>query len=116
MSRQRKKGTLMESKAVEYLRETLGDLYDIRRTAMHGSSDEGDVHGLRCRDLSMIAEVKNCRRYEPKEWLRQAEAERANAGADLGTVIFHVNGIGLDDMGSQGVLMTLGTFCKLIGG
>lgn len=82
---------------------------------MHGSSDEGDVHGLRCGDLSMIAEVKNCRRYEPKEWLRQAEAERANAGADAGVVIFHVNGVGLDDMGSQGVLMTLGTLCKLIG-
>lgn len=116
MSRQKQKGTLMESKAVVYLRGILGESHDIRRVAPSGSRDEGDIHGLDSRGRTMIAEVKNCRRYEPKEWLRQAEAERANAGADIGAVIFHVNGIGLDDMGSQGVLITLGTFCKLIGG
>lgn len=117
MSRSKDKGTRMETKTVEYLRQAFGDTeMTIHRSALHGKGDVGDIHGLFCRGEPMAVEVKNCRRYQPKEWLRQAEAERGNADAAYGVVVFHVNGIGLDDMGEQGVLMTLGTLCKILGG
>ena len=113
----KRKGTIMETGVIRYLRNFFEDTErTIRRVVLHGSKDEGDIHGLSYRGGKIILEVKNCRKFEPKEWLRQAERERGNADADYGIVIFHVNGIGLDNMGEQGVLMTLETLCKLIGG
>ena len=117
MSRQRAKGTRMETGVVTFLRAWFeDDEGTICRTSLKGSKDEGDIRGLYYRGKRFVIEVKNCRKYEPKEWLRQAEAERGNADADYGIVVFHVNGIGLENMGKQGVLMSLETFCKLIGG
>lgn len=117
MSRAREKGTRMETGVVTFLRAWFeDDEGTICRTSLKGSKDEGDIRGLACRGGRIVLEVKNCRKYEPKEWLRQAEAERGNADADYGIVVFHVNGIGLENMGKQGVLMSLETFCKLIGG
>ncbi|MBQ9741478.1 MAG: hypothetical protein IJV91_11150 [Kiritimatiellae bacterium] len=117
MSKAKAKGTRMETAVTSYLRETFEDVEgEIHRAALHGTQDQGDVHGLFFHGEKVVLEVKNCRRYEPKEWLRQAERERGNADAAYGVVVFHVNGIGLDNMGEQGVLMTLETFCKLIGG
>lgn len=116
-SKSKRKGTVMETGVLRYLRLRFeDDERTIRRVVLHGSMDEGDIHGLSYRGGKIVLEVKNCRKYEPKEWLRQAERERANADADYGVVVFHVNGIGLGNMGEQGVLMTLETFCKLIGG
>lgn len=117
MNKAKRKGTLMESSTVSYLRDVFeDDEKTIHRVTLHGAMDEGDIHGLTFMGLKIIVEVKNCRSYEPKEWLRQAERERANADADIAIVIFHVNGIGLDNMERQGVLISLGGFCKLIGG
>lgn len=117
MSKAKRKGTAMETAVVKHLREAFGDAEGaIHRVTLHGSQDEGDIHGLFCHGGKVVLEVKNCRRYEPKEWLRQAERERGNADAAYGVVVFHVNGIGLDNMGEQGVLMTMDTFCRLIGG
>ena len=117
MSKAKAKGTRMETAVTSYLREAFEDTEGaIHRAALHGAQDQGDVHGLFCHGGKVVLEVKNCRRYEPKEWLRQAEAERGNADAEIGVVGFHVNGIGLENMAQQGVLMTLETFCKLIGG
>lgn len=113
----KRKGTVMESAVVNYLRGVFQDTErTIRRGALHGRLDEGDVHGLSFRGGRIVIEVKNRREYKPKDWLSQAERERGNADAEYGVVVFHVNGVGLADMGSQGVLMTLDTFCKLIGG
>lgn len=117
MSRAKAKGTLMESKVVEYLRAFFDDAEKtIHRATLHGTRDVGDIHGLKHRGKPIVLEVKNCRKFEPKEWLRQAERERGNADATYGVVVFHVNGIGLEaNMGQQGVLMSLETFCKMIG-
>lgn len=117
MSRARQKGTEMESGVEKYLQERFNDTEGtIHRAALHGAKDLGDIFGLWWRGRKVVVEVKNCRKFEPKEWLRQAEVERGNADAEIGVVVFHVNGIGLGNMGQQGVLMTLETFCKLIGG
>lgn len=117
MSREKQKGTRMETAATSYLRGFFGDTEGaIRRSTLQGRNDEGDIHGLYCHGGRIVVEVKNRRRYEPKEWLGEAERERGNADAAYGVVLFHVNGIGLERMGEQGVLMTLETFCRLIGG
>lgn len=120
MSRAKKKGTLMETRTVDYLQTVFEDgEKTIHRVALHGSKDEGDIHGLSFRGMKIIAEVKNCKSYAPREWLRQAERERGNADADISIVVFHINGIGLDtleSMGEQGVLIKLRDLCKLIGG
>lgn len=107
----------MEVAVVNYLREAFRDVErTIRRGALHGALDEGDIHGLSFRGGRIVLEVKNRRKYEPNDWLDQAERERGNADAAYGIVVFHRNGIGLSRMGEQGVLMTLDTFVRLIGG
>lgn len=115
MSRQRDKGTRFETAFVAYERRALGD-HGIRRAAPSGSRDEGDVHGISCGAGEIVVECKDCRRYELREWLRQADAERDNAGADLGVVAFHLNGVGVADVGSQAVLMTVDAFNALVAG
>ena len=48
MSRQKAKGTLLESKVVNYLRARLGDSEQtIHREVLHGTKDQGDITGLR---------------------------------------------------------------------
>ena len=117
MSKSKDKGTRMETAVVSYLRGFFGDTEGtIHRSALHGTRDEGDVHGLSCRGGRIVLEVKNCRKYDLREWLRQVEAERGNADADFGMVVFHLNGVGIENAGEQGVLMTLETLCRLIGG
>ncbi len=117
MSKARDKGTAMETAVVSYLRGFFSDSEGtIHRRALQGKNDQGDVGGVLWKGSPIVIEVKNCRKFEPKEWLRQAEVERGNADAALGVVAFHVNGIGIENTGQQGVLMTLETFCKLIGG
>ena len=113
----KKKGTVMETAVLNYLRRAFSDAErTIRRGALHGRQDEGDIHGLTCRGERIVVEVKNRRRLELSDWLEQAERERGNADAAYGVVVFHRNGIGLSRMGEQGVLMTLETFTRLIGG
>ena len=113
----KKKGTVMETAVLNYLRAAFQDAErNIRRGALHGKDDEGDIHGLTCRGGRIVVEVKNRRKYMPGEWLDEAERERGNADAAYGVVVFHRNGIGLSRMGEQGVLMTLDTFARLIGG
>lgn len=113
----KKKGTVMETAVVNYLRRAFSDAErTIRRGALHGRQDEGDIHGLTHRGERIVVEVKNRRRLELSDWLEQAERERGNADAAYGIVVFHRNGIGLSRMGEQGVLMTLDTFTRLIGG
>ena len=113
----KQKGTVMETAVMNYLREAFHDTeHTIRRGALHGRQDEGDIHGLTHRGERIVVEVKNRRRLELSDWLEQAERERGNADAAYGVVVFHRNGIGLSRMGEQGVLMTLETFTRLIGG
>ena len=113
----KQKGTVMETAVMNYLRDAFSDAErTIRRGALHGKNDEGDIHGLTHRGERIVVEVKNRRRLELSDWLEQAERERGNADAAYGVVVFHRNGIGLSRMGEQGVLMTLDTFTRLIGG
>jgi hypothetical protein len=80
MSRSKAKGTAAETAVVRaYI--AAGAVYAERR-ALSGVLDRGDVAGV----PGIVTEVKNVSRDGLPGWLDEAEAERVNAGADLGVV------------------------------
>ena len=80
MSAARRKGTAWEGRIVDYLREH-GAPHAERR-ALAGAKDRGDVAGV----IGVVVEAKSAARLEFGAWLAEAEAERANDGADLAVV------------------------------
>jgi hypothetical protein len=85
VSRARAKGTSWETKVIEYLRQWWP--YAERR-ALHGAADKGDVSGI----VSVCIECKSHASWKPGEWLRELDAEMANAAADTGAVFAKVKG------------------------
>lgn len=80
MSASKRKGTSWEAALVAYLREH-GAPHAERR-ALGGAKDRGDIAGI----PGVVIEAKSAARLELAGWLAEAEAERANDGADLGVV------------------------------
>lgn len=80
MSASKRKGTAWESAIVDYLRGAGWRHAERRATA--GAHDRGDVAGL----PGVVIEAKNEARIDLPGWLREAEAERVNDGADIGVV------------------------------
>jgi len=115
MSRSKQKGTAWETAVVAYLREALADERIERRT-LSGSHDRGDVAGVTCWQQRVVIEAKNCARQEMAEWLREAEAERANDDALAGIVVSKRRGIGTTRMPEQMVSMHLRDLVALITG
>ena len=97
MGRSRAKGTSWESAVVAYLRAATGDAEGtIRRKALHGACDEGDVdacaHGHRG-----VLECKSHARYghaDLARWLAETEDERVNADAAWAALVVHEPGTG----------------------
>ena len=79
-NRAKAKGTAAETAVVGYLREQ-GWPHAERRT-LAGNQDKGDLAGI----PGLVVEVKDCQRLEFGPWLREAQVERANAGAEYGVV------------------------------
>lgn len=90
MSNPRKKrGTAVEVKVRDYLREALGQP-GIDRQPLRGTRDEGDLRGLVARGFECVVEVKAKRdltRSLVAEYRRQTLAERENAGAGVGILV-----------------------------
>lgn len=90
MSNPRKKrGTAVEAKVRDYLREALGQP-GIDRQPLRGTRDEGDLRGLVARGFECVVEVKAKRdltRSLVAEYRRQTLAERENAGAGAGILV-----------------------------
>ena len=90
MSNPRKKrGTEVEVKVRDYMREVLGQP-GIERQPPRGARDQGDLAGLTVHGFSAIVEVKADRDMRPSdlaEYRRQTVAERENAGADVGILV-----------------------------
>lgn len=85
----KKRGTAVEVKVRDYLRETL-DQPEIDRQPLRGNRDEGDLRGLVAHGFSAIVEVKAKRDMRPSdlaEYRRQTLSERDNAGADVGILV-----------------------------
>lgn len=115
MSKQKKKGTWMETTAANYGNRRLGGK-DIHRAALAGSADKGDLHGLKMRGKPVVIECKNCAKYDIPGWLEEAEIERGNADAEFGIVLFHLKGVGEKRFGENAVVMTYDTFLGMVAG
>ena len=117
MSRSKAKGTAFETAVTRYLADALGDDEGtIRREALHGTRDVGDIGGLRAHGRKVVMECKNHSRDELPRWLREAEAERGNADALAGVVVSKRRGIGESRMGEQLVSLTLRDFVAIVTG
>lgn len=87
-------GTEFESGFVRYMRSATGDMR-IRRSALAGSADVGDIEGLCSRGLNGIAECKSHKKISPslvEKWQSETLRERGNAGADFAVLVVHVPG------------------------
>lgn len=116
MSRQKAKGTKYETAFVEYERMAFGDdERTIRRATLSGANDEGDVVGLTFHGERIVVECKDHRKYELREWMREAKRESENADTSLWVVSFHLNGVGIANMGEQAILTTTDNFNHLLG-
>lgn len=113
MSKQRAKGTALETLIVTFLGGRLGD-DRIMRMPLSGKHDRGDIAGVRTVLGEKVAiEVKNHRRMELGAWLTEAEIERGNADAKVAVVIHKRHGKG--QARDQLVTMTVEDFAVLLG-
>lgn len=113
MSRQRKKGTAYETIVRMFL--AARSIFFVRQP-LHGSRDEGDLHG-EVRGLRVVIECKNVRDAGPAlvdEWRRQTLAERENAGADAAALVRHLPGNGEKRRGLDEVHMTMADAKRLL--
>lgn len=106
MTTSKAKGTRWEGAVVDYLRGR-GAPHAERR-ALGGTKDRGDIAGL----PGVVVEAKSAARLELGAWLAEAEAERANDGADL-AVVWHKRR-GKTSPGDGYVTMTGATLIQLL--
>ncbi len=100
------KGTAAETAVVTYLK-TWDRPYVERRT-LSGVNDRGDIAGI----PGVVIEVKNEKTTKLSEWLREAETECVNDGANVG-VVWHKKR-GTTNPGQWYVTMTGKTFAYLL--
>lgn len=106
MSRSKAKGTAWETTVCAYLRDQ--GWTQVERRALHGTSDRGDVAGI----PGLVIEAKNEQRQALAAWVDEAEAERANDGAEFGVVWHHRRGKASPAQGY--VTMSGDTFVRLL--
>lgn len=110
-----KRGPLFEKQLVVFLRRCFGE-GTIERRVMGGKNDRGDVAGVFWQGRPFVIEAKNVKTLRPAQYFAELEAECGNADTDMGAIVFHRPGKGEASMGEQGVLMTLSTLVRLLGG
>lgn len=85
MNPSKRKGTDWESEVVSFLRQWWPH---VERRALNGASDRGDITGI----PGVVVECKAGATSCFPAWVREAELERANDGADVGVVFAKVRG------------------------
>ncbi len=80
VNKPKRRGTAWESEIVRYLQSE--GVPAAERRALAGQGDRGDIAGI----PGVVIEAKACRAIDLAGFLAEAEAERANDGADLGVV------------------------------
>lgn len=116
----RDRGTRLESQVAGYLAHVTGQ--PVERRALHGSMDMGDIAGLTVHGMPVVVECKSHGHLtlgKMLEGLRQAEAERDNAGAVACAAVFKREGVTdrtVSRAGDQLVLTTLRDYAAHITG
>lgn len=116
MSKQKAKGTRLETAVLEYMQWALGDP-TIHRETLHGSMDRGDIGGVIIDGEPVTIEVKNHRTMRLADWMREAEQEAGNMDGVLPVVVHKRAGVGIqsrEGVGSQWVTMTIETFARIL--
>ena len=104
MSKAKAKGTAAETAVVKYL--IAHGFSGAERRALGGGGfgeDLGDITGTPC----LTWEVKNQKKYSLLAWLREAEKEKDNAGADFCPLIVKPVGVGIDNVKNWFFVMTV---------
>ncbi len=99
------KGTAWETAVVRYLQAE--GFPAARRNAQAGAADIGDIGGL----PHFAIEAKDHGTLALAEWVRQANVEAANAGADFGAVVAKRRRAPVED---AYVVMDLATFARVL--
>ena len=120
MSRNRqsakKAGTAFESQVAAFMADALDD-DRIERRARFGSSDRGDIGGVRTTiGERVVVECKDVAKLNLAGWVAEAEVERGNDDAAVGVVVHKRRGFGSKNMGGTYVTMTLADLAVLLGG
>ena len=116
MSRQKQKGTRLETAVVEYMQWALNDTR-IHRETLHGSADVGDIGGVYLQGEPVTIEVKNTARLDLAAHYREAEVEARNKDSLMPILVQKRFGTGIatmDGIGRQWAIMTLETLCRLL--
>lgn len=114
----KKAGSSFERSVADYLSKALGESKGERtidRQVKNGSKDQGDIRGLYLHGKKVAVECKDYGgKHELPDWLRQAEAERGNADAEYGVVVWKRRGTTKPE--EQFVTLTLETFAAMLAG
>ena len=107
-------GSRFERQVADYLAAAMDD-DRIDRRVKTGSSDRGDIGGLRHMGGRLVAECKDYGgRLLASEWIRQAQLEAGNDDALAGFVVAKRRGV--TDPGEQYVLLTLADLVAILTG
>lgn len=103
MNPSKQKGTAFETAIVRWF-ESKGRF--AKRIVLHGNKDEGDI------DIGGLhLEAKNCNSISLSTWIKEAEAEAANAGVP---VLVVAKRKGISDPGQSYVITTLDTLLEIL--
>lgn len=114
-NKSKRKGSAFEGQVARYLAQAMDD-DGIERRTLQGVNDRGDIAGVKINGKRAVIECKAEKALRVAEYLREAEAERENDGAEFGIVVSKRRGIGESRTGEQLVLMTLETFTRILKG
>lgn len=81
---------------------------NVERRRLNGVMDRGDIAGF----PGLVIEAKHEKSYKLPEWVREAEQERDNDGAEIGVVWARQNG--KPDPGDGFVIMSGRQFLELL--
>ena len=107
-------GSRFERTTADYLKDHLSEFID--RKVRTGAKDTGDIANVRTAKGRRVA--VECKDYggrlELPQWVREAEAERINDGADVGLVVAKRRGT--SKPGEQWVILTVDGLLELLRG
>ena len=107
-------GSRFERTTADYLKDHLSEFID--RKVRTGAKDTGDIANVRTAKGRRVA--VECKDYggrlELPQWVREAEAERINDGADVGLVVAKRRGT--SKPGEQWVILTVDGLIELLRG
>lgn len=104
MSKAKQKGTAAETAFVNWLKQQSPDYVTVERRATNGAKDRGDVAGI----PHTVIEIKSGARLDIPQWLKELDAEIANANALVGYLVIKPKGIGSANVQNWWIIQRVG--------